>query len=68
MPGALSGQVNAENGGKISKRVKIVAEGANAPCTPEADEYFKRNIFDIPDFLCNVGGVTCYYFEQFRTT
>jgi len=64
MPGALSGQVNAENVGKISKRVKIVAEGANGPCTPEADEYFrKNNIFNIPDFLCNAGGVTCSYFE-----
>ncbi|KAF0109009.1 MAG: glutamate dehydrogenase (NAD(P)+) [Anaerolineaceae bacterium] len=65
MPGALAGQVNAENVGKISKRVKIIAEGANGPCTPEADEYFvKNNIFDIPDFLCNAGGVTCSYFES----
>ncbi|MFZ5858587.1 MAG: Glu/Leu/Phe/Val family dehydrogenase [Chloroflexota bacterium] len=65
MPGALSGQVNGDNVGKISKRVKIIAEGANGPCTPEADEYFKKNnIFDIPDFLCNAGGVTCSYFEQ----
>ncbi len=65
MPGALSGTVNAETVKKISKRVKIVAEGANGPCTPEADEYFKaNNIFDIPDFLCNAGGVTCSYFES----
>ncbi len=65
MPGALSGTVNAETVKKISPRVKIVAEGANGPCTPEADEYFKaHNIFDIPDFLCNAGGVTCSYFEQ----
>jgi glutamate dehydrogenase/leucine dehydrogenase len=65
MPGALSGTVNAESVKKISKRVKIVAEGANGPCTPEADEYFKKNdIFDIPDFLCNAGGVTCSYFES----
>jgi len=65
MPGALSGQINADNVKKISKRVKIVAEGANGPTTPEADEYFKKNgIFDIPDFLCNAGGVTCSYFES----
>ncbi len=64
MPGALSGTVNAETVKKISKRVKIVAEGANGPTTPEADEFFKKNnIFDIPDFLCNAGGVTCSYFE-----
>jgi len=65
MPGALSGQINADNVGKISSRVKIVAEGANGPTTPEADEFFKKNnIFDIPDFLCNAGGVTCSYFES----
>jgi len=65
IPAALSGQINAENVGKISKRVKIVAEGANGPTTPEADEYFKQKaIFDIPDFLCNAGGVTCSYFES----
>jgi len=65
MPGALSGQINADNVSKISKRVRIVAEGANGPATPEADEYFKKNgIFDIPDFLCNAGGVTCSYFES----
>jgi glutamate dehydrogenase (NAD(P)+) len=42
-----------------------VAEGANGACTPEADDYFQaNNIFDIPDFLCNAGGVTCSYFES----
>jgi glutamate dehydrogenase (NAD(P)+) len=42
-----------------------VAEGANGPCTPEADEVFKKNnVFNIPDFLCNAGGVTTSYFEQ----
>ncbi|MBU4224629.1 MAG: Glu/Leu/Phe/Val dehydrogenase [Chloroflexi bacterium] len=65
MPGALGGQVNAGNVSRISSRVKIVAEGANGPTTPEADEYFKKNnIFDIPDFLCNAGGVTTSYFES----
>jgi glutamate dehydrogenase (NAD(P)+) len=65
MPGALAGQVNAENVGRMSKNIRIVAEGANGPCTPEADEYFqKKEIFDIPDFLCNAGGVTCSYFES----
>jgi glutamate dehydrogenase (NAD(P)+) len=65
MPGALSGQINADNVSKMSKKVKIVAEGANGPTTPEADEYFeKHGIFDIPDFLCNAGGVTCSYFES----
>jgi glutamate dehydrogenase (NAD(P)+) len=65
IPAAIEGHVNADTVKKMSKRVKIVAEGANGPCTPEADEYFKaNNIFDIPDFLCNAGGVTCSYFES----
>jgi glutamate dehydrogenase (NAD(P)+) len=65
IPAAKEDHVNAETVKKISKNVKIVAEGANGPCTPEADEYFKKNnIFDIPDFLCNSGGVTCSYFES----
>ncbi|GAB4502743.1 MAG: NAD-specific glutamate dehydrogenase [Anaerolineales bacterium] len=65
IPAALEGQVNGDTVKKISKRVKLVAEGANGPCTPEADEYFKAHgIFDIPDFLCNSGGVTTSYFES----
>jgi glutamate dehydrogenase/leucine dehydrogenase len=65
IPAALEGQVNAETVKKISDRVKLVAEGANGPTTPEADEVFKRKgIFVIPDFLCNAGGVTVSYFES----
>ena len=65
IPGALEGQINAETVKYISSRVKLVAEGANGPTTPEADEVFKKNnIFVIPDFLCNAGGVTCSYFES----
>jgi glutamate dehydrogenase (NAD(P)+) len=42
----------------------LVAEGANGPTTPEADAVFQQNnIFVIPDFLCNAGGVTVSYFE-----
>jgi glutamate dehydrogenase len=45
--------------------VKLVAEGANGPTTPEGDKLLeKRRIFMIPDILCNAGGVTCSYFEQ----
>jgi Glutamate dehydrogenase/leucine dehydrogenase len=65
IPAAIEGHVNAETITKMSSRVRIVAEGANGPCTPEADEFFKENkIFNIPDFLCNAGGVTTSYFEQ----
>ena len=65
MPAALENQVNAESVKKISPSVKIVAEGANGPTTPDADKVLKeKNIFVIPDFLANAGGVTCSYFEQ----
>jgi glutamate dehydrogenase (NAD(P)+) len=65
IPAAIEGHVNAETVKKMSSRVRIVAEGANGPCTPEADDFFKKNkIFNIPDFLCNAGGVTTSYFES----
>ncbi len=64
IPGALEGQINAETVQRISDRVRLIAEGANGPTTPEADEVLKRNgVFVIPDFLCNAGGVIVSYFE-----
>jgi glutamate dehydrogenase (NAD(P)+) len=64
IPAALEGQVNADTVQRISSKVKLVAEGANGPTTPEADQVFEeRGIFVIPDFLCNAGGVTVSYFE-----
>jgi glutamate dehydrogenase/leucine dehydrogenase len=64
IPAAIEGHVNSETVKRMSSRVRIVAEGANGPCTPEADEFLKANkIFNIPDFLCNSGGVTTSYFE-----
>ncbi|MCB2199314.1 Glu/Leu/Phe/Val dehydrogenase [bacterium] len=65
IPAALENQVTGETSKKISDKVKIVAEGANGPTTPEADvELERRGIFVVPDFLANAGGVTCSYFEQ----
>jgi glutamate dehydrogenase (NAD(P)+) len=65
IPAAKEGQITGENVSKISKKVKIIAEGANGPVTIDADkEIQKRNILDIPDFLCNSGGVTVSYFES----
>ena len=68
VPAALENQITGANVGKIHKRVRIIAAGANGPTTLEADdEIQKRRNFMIPDFLCNAGGVTCSYFEQVQS-
>ncbi|MFC1475800.1 Glu/Leu/Phe/Val dehydrogenase [Candidatus Zixiibacteriota bacterium] len=68
IPAALENQITSENVGRISPRVKLIAEGANGPTTPEADSTIaERGIFLIPDFLANAGGVTCSYFEQVQS-
>jgi len=68
IPAALENQITAENVGKIRQRVRIIAEGANGPTTPEADAVLnERGVLTIPDFLANAGGVTCSYFEQVQS-
>lgn len=65
LPCALENQITPTTLTKISDQVKVICEGANGPTTPDADEIIKKkNIYLIPDFLCNAGGVTCSYFEQ----
>jgi glutamate dehydrogenase len=68
IPAALENQIRGDNVERIHAKVKLIAEGANGPTTPEADAVIKqRGIFDIPDFLANAGGVTCSYFEQVQS-
>ena len=68
IPAAIENQINIQNVDKISNSVKIIAEGANGPTTPDASAIIEeRNIFIIPDFLANAGGVTCSYFEQVQS-
>lgn len=65
LPCALENQITPPALEKISDKVKVICEGANGPTTPDSDEIIKaKNIYLVPDFLCNAGGVTCSYFEQ----
>jgi glutamate dehydrogenase (NAD(P)+) len=62
IPAALENQITARNAENI--KASIVAEAANGPTTPEADDILHRKgVFSIPDILCNAGGVTVSYFE-----
>jgi glutamate dehydrogenase/leucine dehydrogenase len=62
IPAALENQITRNNAPKI--RAEIVAEAANGPTTPDADEIlYKNKILVIPDVLANGGGVTVSYFE-----
>jgi len=62
IPAALENQITGQNAGNIKAR--LIAEAANGPTTPEADQIlFKNWKFMIPDILCNAGGVTVSYFE-----
>jgi glutamate dehydrogenase (NAD(P)+) len=62
VPSALENQITHKNASKI--KAKIIAEGANGPTTPEADEILHdHGIFLVPDILANSGGVVVSYFE-----
>ncbi len=66
-PAALENVITASNAPRV--QCKISCELANGPTTPEADDILRdRNIFVLPDFLANAGGVTVSYFEQVQNT
>jgi len=67
IPAALENAITKKNAGKI--KAKIVCELANGPTTPDADQaLFENNVFVLPDFLANAGGVTVSYFEQVQNS
>jgi len=62
VPAALGNQITAENAPRL--KCRLLAEGANGPTEPEADEILvDKGIFVLPDILANAGGVTVSYFE-----
>lgn len=62
IPAALEQMIDESRGDQIN--CKVLAEGANAPCTPQADRILeKRGVQVLPAILCNAGGVTVSYFE-----
>lgn len=67
IPAAAGSQITAKNVNDI--KAKVIAEGANAPLTPQADEILnERGVAVIPDILCNAGGVFVSYLEYAQET
>jgi glutamate dehydrogenase (NAD(P)+) len=67
IPAAIENQLTGANAADV--KATIIAELANGPTTREADAIFaERNIFIIPDFLCNAGGVIVSYFEMVQNS
>jgi glutamate dehydrogenase (NAD(P)+) len=61
-PCALEQVITRDNADKV--KAAVVAEGANGPVTPDADQILEeRGILVLPDVLANAGGVVVSYFE-----
>jgi glutamate dehydrogenase (NAD(P)+) len=63
IPAAVENVITEQNA--LNIKARVIAELANGPTTPEADDILYENgVHVIPDFLCNAGGVTVSYFEM----
>lgn len=68
VPAAIENQITLQNVAQIHPGLKIIAEGANHPTNPQAEEFiYERDIILIPDLLANAGGVISGYFEQVQS-
>jgi glutamate dehydrogenase (NAD(P)+) len=68
VPAAIENQITSRNVEMISGKVKLIAEGANGPTEPKADEHLaEKSVLVIPDLLANAGGMICSYFEQVQS-
>jgi glutamate dehydrogenase (NAD(P)+) len=62
IPAAIAAQITKENADRI--KAKLIVEGANGPCTPDADHILSdKGVFLVPDIVANAGGVVVSYFE-----
>ena len=67
VPAALGNVITKDNADSIN--VRIIAEGANGPITPEADKILNdKGIYVVPGILANAGGVVVSYFEWVQDT
>lgn len=68
IPAAVENQITSDSVGRLSRKAKIIMEGADGSTTPEADRVIAdRGILLVPDLLASAGGVICSYFEQVQS-
>jgi glutamate dehydrogenase (NAD(P)+) len=62
LPCAMENAITTANADRV--RARLIVEGANGPCDPDADRSLAaRGVFIVPDVLANAGGVIVSYFE-----
>jgi glutamate dehydrogenase/leucine dehydrogenase len=62
IPAARPDVLRADNVSRL--RTRLVPQGANIPCTPEAEQaLYEKGVLVVPDFIANAGGVICASIE-----